>query len=67
MANESVSLIPTEEKDLHVFFQFQLDEEANYLAAFTPKDPHDKTAHLDKYRKIVADPTKHTCTISFNN
>ncbi len=31
----NISLIKTEKDDLNVFFQFQLDKEANYLAAVT--------------------------------
>jgi len=31
----NITLTETEKDDLDFFFQFQLDEEANYLAAFT--------------------------------
>lgn len=41
------------EPDLHVFFRNQTDEEANYMAAFTPKDPHDEKAYLEKWRKLM--------------
>lgn len=49
--------------DLEFFFLFQLDEEANYLAAFTAKDPTDKAAYLQKYSKLVNDPTINMQTI----
>ena len=43
---QELTLTPTEPADLNAFFQFQLDPEANYLAAFTAKDPTDKPACL---------------------
>lgn len=53
--------------DLELFFVFQLDNEARFLAAFTPKDPADKTAYLQKYTKLLNDPTVNMCTIIVNN
>ncbi len=44
-------------------FQFQLDEKANYLAAFTSKDPTDKAAYLEKFKKHLNDPTINMQTI----
>jgi hypothetical protein len=35
MTANHLTLIKTEKDDLNAFFQFQLDKEANYLAAFT--------------------------------
>lgn len=58
-----VKLRPTLIPDLELFFRFQLDEEAIYLAAFTPKAPTDKTAYLEKYTKHLADPTINMQTI----
>lgn len=49
--------------DLDRFFEFQLDAEANYLAAFTSKDPTDKAAYLAKYSKLLSDPTINNQTI----
>lgn len=57
----------TEISDLENFFLFQLDEEANRMAAFTAKDPLDKTAYLNKYSKFVDDPTIRMLTILVNN
>jgi len=49
MINDSeIILRKTEIIDLEFFYIFQLDSEANYLAAFTSKDPTDKTAYLQK-------------------
>lgn len=49
--------------DLESLFQFQLDAESNYLAAFTAKDPTDKAAYLAKYTPFLSDPTIHMQTI----
>ncbi len=63
-----INIILTETiiEDLNIFFQFQLDQEANYLAAFTAKDPNDKAAYLEKYSKHLVDPTIHMCTIKLD-
>ena len=53
MNNSEIILRKTEISDLEFFFVFQLDREANYLAAFTPKDPADKTAYLEKYTNLL--------------
>ncbi|MGN6402005.1 MAG: GNAT family N-acetyltransferase [Flavisolibacter sp.] len=53
--------------DLECFFNFQLDEEAIYLAAFTPKDPTDKPAYLSKYTKLLSDPVINMRTILLDN
>lgn len=62
-----IKLRRTEIADLDILFQFQLDKEASYLAAFTPKDPADKTAYLTKYTKLLNDPTVHNQTIIVDN
>lgn len=53
--------------DLEHFFTFQLDEEANYMAAFGAKDPNDKEGYIQKYAKFLDDPTIHMCTILVND
>ena len=67
MTKEHITLTETEKDDLNAFFQFQLDKEANYLAAFTAKDPYDKTAYLQKYTKLLIDPTVNMRTIKVND
>lgn len=67
MATNVITLTKTVKDDLNLFFQFQLDKEANYLAAFTAKDPTDKTAYIEKYSKFLTDPTIHMLTIRANN
>lgn len=49
--------------DLELFYLFQLDEEAIYLAAFTSKDATDKQAYLNKYSKFINDPTINMQTV----
>jgi len=41
--------------DLPIFFKFQLDPEANYVAAFAAKDPADRKAFDAHWAKILAD------------
>ncbi|KIC91048.1 GNAT family N-acetyltransferase [Flavihumibacter sp. ZG627] len=62
-SRNNITLHETEKDDLHAFFEFQLDEEANYLAAFMPKDSHDKTAYIEKHTRHLADPTINMRTI----
>lgn len=63
MQHNQIKLRKTQESDLEFLFQFQLNQEANYLAAFTPKDPTDKTAYFEKYTKHINDPTINMQTI----
>ncbi len=65
--NNEIILRKTEITDLAFLFIFQLDNDANYLAAFTSKDPTDKTAYLQKYSKLLNDPTINMQTIIVDN
>jgi [ribosomal protein S5]-alanine N-acetyltransferase len=67
MNNNNITLTETKEEDLNSFFQFQLDNEAIYQAAFTSKDPNDKTAYMQKHKKLLMDPTINTRTIKVND
>ena len=58
-----VILRPTTIADLDVLFEFQLDAEANFLAAFTSKDSSDKTVYIEKYTKHLQDPSINNQTI----
>jgi len=62
-----LKLRPSVVEDIHKFFEYQLDEEANYIAAFTAKDPTDKAAYLEKYTKLLHNPTVNMQTIVVNN
>lgn len=66
MTNIAITLSETTKEDLNVLFLFQLDEEANYLAAFTSKDPSDKAAYIEKYSKLLDEPTVNNRTIRVN-
>ena len=54
------------EHDLPIFFEFQLDPDANYMAAFTAKDPSNREAFLAHWHKIVGDPTTINQTIVYD-
>lgn len=62
-----ITLRPTEISDLDILFQFQLDKESGYLAAFMPKDPADKSAYINKHIKLLLDPFVNNQTIILNN
>jgi RimJ/RimL family protein N-acetyltransferase len=49
--------------DLPVFFDFQLDRDANHMAAFIARDPSDRQAFVAHWNKILADPTTINKTI----
>ena len=67
MPNIAITLSETTVEDLNTLFQFQLDKQANYLAAFTSTDPNDKAAYIEKHSKFLTDPTKNTQTIKAND
>lgn len=58
-----IQLRNSTESDIEIFFQNQLDEEAIYMAAFTPKDPTDKEAYVSKWTRLLKDPTINMKTI----
>lgn len=60
-------LRPSVISDLESLFIFQLDNDANYLAAFTSKDHTDKAAYFQKYTKLLNDSTINNQTILVNN
>lgn len=62
-----IRLRPTELSDLDYLFEFQLDKEGGYLAAFMPKNHDDKSAYLAKYTKLLNDPTVNNQTIMVDN
>jgi RimJ/RimL family protein N-acetyltransferase len=52
-----LSLRDVVEEDLAIFFEQQKDPEANYMAAFTAKDPTNREAFNRHWERIMADPT----------
>lgn len=61
-----VILRDVNEVDLAIFFDQQLDMTANYMAAFTAKDPADKDAFNAHWEKILDDEKITKKTIIFN-
>lgn len=62
-----IELKATKFSDLETLFDIQIDKKAGYLAAFTPKDPADKVAYFNKYKRLLQDPTVNNQTIILNN
>ena len=52
--------------DLPIFFEYQLDQEANYMAAFIARDPTNREAFMAHWQRILADKTVILQTILFN-
>ena len=63
----NIELRPTVVEDLDTLFLFQMDKVGGYLAAFMPEDPTDKTAYINKYTKLLSDPTVNNQTIILDN
>ncbi len=61
--NPNIQLRSTVIPDLEILFEFQLDKEGGYLAAFMPENPADKTAYLAKHTKLLNDPAVNSQTI----
>lgn len=57
LAAPGVSLRAVRPTDLAIFFEQQQDPEANWMAAFTVKDPQDRAAYLARWTRIIDDPT----------
>lgn len=60
-------LTPTVKADLATLYLFQLNKEANYLAAFTGPEPLTKEAYINKYEPFLSNPTIHMCTIKIED
>jgi RimJ/RimL family protein N-acetyltransferase len=56
MANDIVLRDVTDD-DLPIFFEQQRDPDANYMAAFTSRDPNDRDAFMAHWARIRADET----------
>ena len=65
MSNEML-LRNVENDDLFIFFEHQLDQEANTMAAFTAKDPTNREAFMAHWHKILTNETVIIQTILFN-
>jgi RimJ/RimL family protein N-acetyltransferase len=65
MTNELL-LRDIEADDLLIFFEQQLDQEANYMAAFTAKDPTNQEAYIAHWHRNLADKTTINKTVVFD-
>jgi RimJ/RimL family protein N-acetyltransferase len=59
----NVVLREVQAEDLPLFFEHQQDPEANYMAAFTAKDPTDQRAFMTHWTRILGDTTTTNRTI----
>jgi RimJ/RimL family protein N-acetyltransferase len=62
----SILLRDLVDSDMPIFFEHQLDPEANHMAAFTGGDPTDRAAFDRHWSRIRAQPTITIKTILFN-
>ncbi len=67
MFSQNISLRDVAPDDLPIFFEQQQDPEANWMAAFTAKDPTDHAAFAAHWAKILGDPTTLNKTICSDN
>ena len=58
-----ISIRKSIESDLEVFFLNQSDKQAAHMAAFTPENPNDKEAYLNKWKKLLHDNSINMQTI----
>lgn len=66
LAANDVVLRDIEETDLPIFFQYESDPAAVYMAAFTAKNPADRDVFDAHWKKILGDETIVKRTILFN-
>jgi RimJ/RimL family protein N-acetyltransferase len=65
--NHKTSLKNTVRADLPIFFEQQLDEEANHMAAFTAKDPTDRDAFDAHWARVMGDESITLRTIVYES
>ena len=66
-SEKTVNLREVLPEDIPIFFQQQLDPEANFMAAFTAKDPTDRSAFDRHWEQILADDSTLNRTILFGD
>ncbi|WP_299549034.1 GNAT family N-acetyltransferase [Seonamhaeicola sp.] len=59
----NIDLRKTSISDLQTLFEFRLDKDANYLAAFTSENPTDKKAYIEKWTRLLSEEKVHVKTI----
>lgn len=60
------SLRDVKSSDVTIFFEQQLDPEANFMAAFTSENPYDRAAFDAHWQKILDDRTMLIKTVLYN-
>ena len=63
----NINLRKTNSDHLYTLFEFQTDQEANYLAAFTSENPSDKKAYIEKWTKLLSNEKVNANTILLND
>lgn len=63
---DDIVLRDVTDDDLPIFFEQQRDPDANYMAAFTSKDPNDRDAFMAHWAKILADETTTNRTVLYD-
>jgi RimJ/RimL family protein N-acetyltransferase len=66
MDQHTLFLRAVSDDDLPIFFEQQLDPEANWMAAFTSKDPTNREAFMAKWARIRADESTQNYTIVYD-
>jgi RimJ/RimL family protein N-acetyltransferase len=64
--NRGIQLRDVIASDLPILFEHQLDPDANYMAAFTARDPIDRDAFMAHWTRILSDEAITIQTILFN-
>jgi len=54
-----ISLRKSLASDIEVFYQNQADKEANFMAAFTSKNPYNKDAYIKKWTRLMTVDSVH--------
>lgn len=65
--NRNIKLRKVHETDLKYFFNHQKDEEANYMVAFTYRDPNNWEEFIKHWKKILNNEKNIIRTILFEN
>ncbi|MFD0587225.1 GNAT family N-acetyltransferase [Paenibacillus sp. GCM10027627] len=63
---ENVMLRDVSAEDLVIFYEQQLDADANRMAAFTVKEPADRAAFDERWERVLNDDTMMKKTVLYN-
>ena len=62
-----IELRKVQESDLKTFFNFQQNEDANFMAAFISRDPKNWDEFINHWNKILSDDLNYIRTITYKN